>query len=196
MKKLALALLLFPTLALAQPGTYFQGQLGGVYLVDGNHFDFLFGPTGATGRASVGHLWGNTNVNYGVEAGLAYFSHASSTISIFGDNTLSYSGYTSDILGVLKYNFDNGFNIFGKAGLAYLSQSSNQTGSVMGTIVYQNATSGNKVGPEFAIGAGYQFTPNWEMNLTESTVLVSGVSAGNPVATTNMFLLGLAYHLS
>ncbi len=198
MRSVFLAILLLPSIALAQSGNYVQGQVGGVYLVNGTQFG-IYGPTGTAWRASGGHLWGDNNFNYGIEAGLGYFPHATMEEDIFFiKDTLDYSGYSADLLGVLKYTFNSGFDLFGKAGLAYLNQKSTAKSSLnsYGMDIYaRHSMDGSKIGPELAIGLGYQFTPAWEASLTESTVFISNkISQNNAVATTNTLLFGLSYH--
>lgn len=208
MKKILCVLCFLPAMAFAEPGAYLQGQFGGVYLIDGSSINFS-GPTGYAGRGSVGYLWGGNDFNYGLEGGVGYFPHATlkdhgtitfytssgaSTIPV--DSTLTYSGTQTDILGVLKYTFNCGFDLFAKAGAAYLNQDATEKFSI-GSVSTQASHSGDRWAPEVAIGAGYQMSPAWEINVTESSVLVSqNVSANNAVATTNMLLVGLTYHFA
>lgn len=205
MKKLILVivvpLILLPVMTYAAPGYYIQGELGMVALSAGTHdmFNPIFNPAGGAGRLSVGHLWGDNNFNYGLETGLMYYPHADMDSFIFADTTTTYKGYNFDILGVIKYTFDSGFSLFGKAGGAYVHQNATSSLdiSVDGiSVSTSTSASGSRVAPEVALGVGYQLTSNLGLNLTADTVFAGTPSASNPVATTNSLLLGLAYRFA
>lgn len=181
MKKVILAALAFaPALALATPGAYVQLQAGG-NLTDANSSFNNSSFSGFAGGANIGYLWGDSSYNYGLEiTGLFY---PDSTTSNNGVN-LKINGYNTGILGVLKYtDCTSGFSLFGKVGAVYVSQ------KVSGTGAANFSTTNNQVAPEGDLGVGYQFNPNWELDLTGNYVWTNNTTANN---NANL-LLGLTY---
>ena len=86
-------------------------------------------------RFYVGYLWQKSpNLLYGFEAG--------TDLSIIS---------SLDIQGVLKYHFNNGFNVFTKAGGA------KWVDTIFGDSI---------IAPESAIGIGYNFTKHFNTNIT------------------------------
>lgn len=156
MKKVILAALaLVPALAFATPGAYVQAQAGG-NMVDFN-VSGVNNATGFAGGIGAGYLWGDSAVNYGLEVDGLWYPDTTTTQS---GTTLKINGYNLSLLGVLKYtDCTSGFTIFGKAGGAYVNQTYSGDG-------LPGDTSGNSIDPEVAAGVGYQFTPNWEVDLT------------------------------
>lgn len=183
MKKVILAALAFaPALALATPGAYVQLQ-GGYNLTDANSSFNNSSFDGFAGGANIGYLWGDSSMNYGLEAtGLWY---PNSTTSNNGNN-LKINGYNAGILAVLKYtDCTSGFDIFGKLGAVYVNQKFTNS-----TTTY--STTNNQVAPEADIGVGYQFNPNWELDLTGNYVWTNNTTANN---NANL-LLGLTYRFA
>jgi len=204
-KSLLLALaMLTPVAAFAAagtPGAYVQGVMGGNAVFSNN--DYSFGNDTATGfsfGAATGYLWGCDAVNYGVElGGLLYPRTTTSNRAIPGTNinsNFSVNGYNVDLLGVLKYNFPSGFNVFAKGGVAYVNQkvSLNALGS-SSTTVSLNKTD-DTFAPEAAIGVGYQLNQNWDVNLTVNTVFAGEYKADHVVARNGNVLLGATYHFA
>lgn len=188
--KFAIAVLItsFSPLALATMGPYIKGEAGGVVISNNASNTFKANnPAGGAGRISLGNLCGNKNFNYGLEAGAQFYD--AKTNFLFFD--ASYKGYNLDLLGVLQYAFNSGWVLFAKGGAAYLHQKA--TFEVFDISVTKT---GSKIAPELAVGAGYQFTPNVELDLTEYTVFAGGPDRNNnnPTAMTSSLLLGLTYH--
>jgi opacity protein-like surface antigen len=181
MKKLILAVMaLIPTLALANPGYYIQGQVGPSMSIPG---------IGFAGGIGAGYLWGDNAFNYGAEINVLTYSGIG--VDIFSALTHEHgSGTDISLLGVLKYTFPCGFITFGKAGFAISHQEQEFDLGYLGT---QN-TSSTALVPEAAIGMGYQFNPNWEMDLTANH------NRDNTNDNTDIFrtsiLLGLTYHFA
>jgi hypothetical protein len=208
MKKLLLSLAFLPVLAFANPGPYLQGELGATVITidtsDGAVWDFFSSTSGFGGRLSAGYLWGNNNFNYGLEVGGLYYPNIEFDEYVFGfDNEkFKYDGYDLDLLGVLKYTFNNGFDVFAKAGGDYVHQhltvDANVTiDGVTSPSVRILDTTGSTVAPEVALGLGWQFNPHWEADLTSSIAFVGSASLPNhPEATTSTLLLGLTYHFA
>lgn len=181
MKKIALAILLTtPALALANPGYYIQSEVG-------PSLSSII--TGGGAGLNGGYLWGDNSLNYGIEAGMAgnagmeFFCNASSI--------------NLSLLGVLKYYFQSGFVTFAKAGLSYTDQ------TISDDFGY-GSISVNGVGPEAALGIGYQFNPNWEMDLTAEAATYkpfgaqdnSGSNGDNSYMYSGGLFLGLTYHFA
>lgn len=114
---------------------------------------------------------------------------------------LKYKGHMFDLLGVAKYYFGCNFNVFGKAGAAYVYQKATITVSHRARTVPVFSESKNKILPELAAGIGYDFTPAIGANITYSHVFGSkpsfqDLSTFNNVASVNTVLAGLTYKFS
>jgi hypothetical protein len=195
MKKVLLAALaLVPALALANPGTYVHADAGANWVDTGISGLSTF--TGFAGGLGVGYLWGDNTINYGVELnGLIY---PDSTTTDSGAD-FKINGYNISLLGVIKYtSCSTGFVAFAKAGAAYVHQKL--------SVSFPGAsfdTTGNDIAPEVALGVGYQFNPNWEIDLTGDYVI--GNSGSNNVFSNNgdfntaenyNALVGVTYHFA
>ncbi len=117
------------------------------------------------GRIYGGYLWQTDNTLYGVEAG--YYGTNSDTentsASSFGPaSTWKYSSSTADLLGVIKYQFNSRFNIFGKAGVAYLTNTTKKNGTQTDNF--------KSYVPELSIGAGYNFTKHFSTNIAYTEI--------------------------
>jgi len=183
MKKVILAALaLVPALAFANPGAYVQAQAGVNWIDSGTSAVSSF--TGFVGGVGIGYLWGDSTINYGLEADSLWYPN--STTSYQGVN-LKVNGYNISLLGVLKYtDCATGFVAFAKAGAAYVNQDVTASGLLTGT------GTGNQVAPEGDLGVGYMFNPNWELDLTGNYVYTDNTNTGN---NANL-MLGLAYHFA
>ncbi|WP_108651570.1 outer membrane protein [Dongshaea marina] len=159
---------------------------------------------GAAGGVNVGFLAGHTPFQYGAEMG--YYTYADNTYhysSPFGSLHVlngKYQGHYIDLLGVGKYSFSNGWNIFGKAGAAYVTQELTLSSD---TVSGEYDKTEHKLLPKLAIGVGYDFTPNWSASVEMSQVFgdkpAQFGSAGseddyNKVASVGMLTMGVAYH--
>ncbi len=133
--------------------------------------------------AHIGYLFPVTqNFLLGAELGYNYLPENKYTFGIASafpgkdpktalvNGTIKYSQYSLDLLGVAKYYVTDEFNIFGKAGIAYVNQK-----------VTQSFTNGNpgdpdllkrlpsissseaKFLPKVAVGVGYNITQNVEL---------------------------------
>lgn len=149
---------------------------------------------GFAGRGYLGYLFGE-DFKYGAELGF----------SLYPDNKYSagaanwkYSGYNFDLLAILKYNFSN-FNIFGKAGGAFVSQKFDFDNN--SRAIFYNTTK-NKLLPEIAVGLGYDFKRNFGIDITYSHIFGEKLDYNNlrtwddwsPAVSVNMLTLGLTYH--
>jgi outer membrane immunogenic protein len=200
-KLICLLLTCIPVAALATPGAYVQGEAGTALVNMPSSISILPGlgyQVVPTGRLSLGYLWGDNHFNYGLESGLQFYNaSADSQTTFFGTYKEhdSLNGYNLDLLGVLKYTFDCGFNVFGKAGAAYVYQRWDRTITLNGARIDSLSTSKNSgvVSPELAMGIGYQFTPHWGMTFTTDVITDSPKSQRiGPRAITSA-LLGISY---
>jgi hypothetical protein len=219
-------LVLCPLAALASPGYYVQGEAGLVeattdvtppdpYFAVGDIIGMIFlGPIpnwniGDGGRVSAGYLWGNNNVNYGVESGITYFAIKNSgdeqttygSTTSTGNNQTRYDGVNVDLLGVLKYTFNCGISVFSKAGGVYTYQHADNNYNITtnGVMVenVQVTSSGEKIYPEVAVGMGYQFNPHFETDLTLTKAFGSDYHSpydSDPVNPPSSLFLGVTYH--
>lgn len=158
-------------------------------------------------RAEAGYLFGVTsNLLVGAEVGYNYFPKTkladvtfngkSSTANI----TTNTNAYVFDALGVAKYFVTENFNVFGKAGLAYVHTVSTTTTTLTdssvtpATVTVTTEKSKNDAYlPEVAAGVGYNITPALEATVAYNHAFGTG-DDNNPGY--NMVLAGLDYHFS
>jgi outer membrane immunogenic protein len=127
---------------------------------------------GPVGRLSAGYLWDlNNRLGVGLETG---FSKYFKDLKVNGRDWWSdsswnvcYKRWDVDLLGVVDFHATEKFNIFAKAGAAYVNQ------KISGTIFEQNTTYhlsnsdiDNIVSPKAVIGMGYDVTDNVNLNLS------------------------------
>ena len=207
LKSLISLALLAPAAAFAMstPGAYVQGAIGGTAVFTQNDFSFNSDstPTTLSGQLAAGYLWGCDNLNYGLELGLLYYPSAKINIPVIdihsGEQVSSigvkFDGTNIDLLGVLKYNFDNGFNVFAKAGAAYVDQKATLDAPVLGVV--RLSQTDHKVAPEVALGVGYQFDQNWGINFTVNTVFAGRFGDDQKVVSKNgSALFGVSYRFA
>ncbi len=188
MKKVILAALaLVPALAFANPGAYVQLGAGGNWVdSDTSSFDSL---TGFSGQVGAGYLWGDNTINYGLEADATFYPSSTSNKDILGYNTeAKIDGYNISLLGVLKYtSCSTGFVAFAKLGGAYVNQK-----ATLSNTIFSASASDSQFAPEGALGVGYQFNPNWEVDLTGNYVYTNN----NTVNNNANLLVSVAYHFA
>ncbi|HIF9218023.1 TPA: outer membrane protein [Photobacterium damselae] len=144
---------------------------------------------GLAGGIDAGYLWQTQQVEYGVELGFDTYAKNKYRIGDFFH--MDYKGYNLDLLGVAKYNFSSQWNVFGKAGLAYVNQKLTVDG--LGLI----GKNKNEIKPKVALGFGYDFTPELGMNAEYSHVFAGDANSlksdGTKVASVDMLTLGVQY---
>ncbi len=143
---------------------------------------------GVAYRAEMGYLWAKAHDQYGLEIG--YMGYPKNTYDInYVTPTLVYKGYTTDLLVVLKHNYNSGLNIFGKIGAAYVDQrlinpqannASAPDTSVNGKSIFRRNA---KILPEVALGLGYNLTQHIGIDLSANYVFAG--SSGQDLATAN-----------
>lgn len=170
-------------------GAYVQGSIGETAIFE---IPIISGgtPTTLSGRVAAGYLWGDDHVNYGIEVGGTYYPSAKDSV----ENVLDYKvdGYNLDVLGVLKYTADSGFDIFAKAGVAYVNQKLTVSVPYFGIA----SETDSKIAPETAFGVGYQFDQNWEVNLTVNAVFAGASSIDNVATTNGSAMIGVSYRFA
>ncbi|WP_159084810.1 outer membrane protein [Dongshaea marina] len=153
---------------------------------------------GVAGGINIGILAGDTPFQYGAEMG--YYTYADNTYNYDSiPLNAQYKGNYFDLLGVGKYSFSSGWNIFGKAGAAYVTQKLNANADGFNVI----DDTQHKILPKVALGVGYDFTSNWSANLQFSQVFghkapqfkgnITNLSDYDKVASVQMLTLGVAY---
>lgn len=195
------SLILIPQLALAVPtGIYanIQAGLNTVYVRNA----FVNPPTGFVGGAAVGYLFGNNSFNYGIEADALSYPDSNSSKKLPGttqDLQVQIDGYNISLLGILKYTLSSGFTAFVKGGAAYVNQqaSSRVVGQFDTTVNAEDT-----IAPEAAVGIGYLFKNNLEVDATFDRVFADELTVEDSlnqhinVITNDNYLLGLTYHFA
>ncbi|MFZ0219516.1 MAG: outer membrane beta-barrel protein [Candidatus Aquirickettsiella sp.] len=145
------------------PGAaYVEGQLG--YAHTGNHFikPFPLGKTsskyqgGLAGRLAVGYQF---NPNWAVEMGYLRFANQKANIkSTLTNQSITINQHAYDLVGKGIYPISSKFDIYAKAGIAYLV-----TGLSGNTIAQQSIikpVAKHSWAPEAGIGVTYNVTSN------------------------------------
>ncbi len=113
-------------------------------------------------RIYGGYLWQQSpNLLYGIEGGY-------NEVSIL------------DVQGILKYHYDNGFNVFAKTGVARVNLDNTIAGAEEKTFC-----------PEATIGLGYDFNSHFSTNISYSHYF-----QGSDSYSTDAVLLNVEYHFA
>ncbi|AKP74113.1 OmpA-like transmembrane domain protein [Piscirickettsia salmonis] len=155
---------------------------------------------GLAGSINAGYLWNKGALNYGFELGYStYANNQYTAVSVGKKYNFTYSGSSLDLLGVVQYNINPNWNIFGKAGLSYVSQKTTGDG-----ILSLAADSKSKMRPKFALGAGYGFDNGIGLNVMASHTfgtkpqvsnnIISIKDDVNKVAPIDMITVGITYN--
>lgn len=141
---------------------------------------------GVAYRINMGYLWAFGHDQYGGEIG--YMGYPKNTYNI--DNispSLDYKGHTVDLLIVLKHNYNNGGNVFAKAGAAYVTQKlSNPQPTNPSYMSVGNQSifgTSHKILPEVALGAGYNLSQHIGVDFSVHYVFAG--SSGQDLAIAN-----------
>lgn len=186
-----LATLSSATLA-AAPGFYLEGQLGWSKAnYSTTDSDFVnagltssgVDTSGLGGRVGAGYQF---NQNWAAELGYTRYANVkykntSYSGVNYGDLTLKNS--TIDIVGKGILPLDNGFNVFGKLGLAYAKVSADFLGS-------RNVATDSKWRPTYGVGAGYDFN----QNVTADVSWMRVQKGGDSIRNLDLISAGVAYH--
>ncbi len=191
--------------SLAGPYAGFGLGIGGIES-DLGIFDVIFNKAG---RIYGGYLWQQSpNILYGFEGGYnAYGDIIDSWTDYSNPNApvttnWTTSGYSADLLGVLKYHFNFGLDLFGKAGVAYTSETikKNAGGPEMKNEIYHSGTF-NSYLPEISLGVGYDFKNNISTNFTYAHIFGNRAERtynSNPSKSdeVSLFLVNVEYHFA
>lgn len=115
---------------------------------------------GIATRVELGHTAEFHSFQWGPEIGYTSYKTNSYTDSSKGFNLL-YEGYTLDLLETLRKNITNHWHIIGKAGAAYNAQK-----TILNTTSSASETE-YKITPELVASIGYNFKPNFSVDLSE-----------------------------
>jgi opacity protein-like surface antigen len=201
-KILGTSLFLLATTTFAAPGTYVQGQAGLITIdMPSQIYWFIPNPgiiAAPTGRLSLGKLWGDNTINYGLESGVQFYNtDANSSASAWGNQYKeqdSLDGYNIDLLGVYQYNFNGGINVFAKGGLAYVRQTLNTKVWTNNQLTTNESGTDAIVTPEIGLGVGYQFTPQIGMNFTTNYYFNAPKPNGVGLDRMATAMVGLTYN--
>lgn len=181
-------------------GMYMGAQVGGSKLNNPTK-NVVINPTGTTvvispSNTGVGaRLYAGYQLNeyFGGEIGYTYYTPSKYNATSFGGNTLcsdpTIKESTLDFLAKAMYPVWN-FNVFGKAGMAIAYQSSS------GSLVNNTGNCGSQgkaytaVAPAYSVGASYDLTPSWQVDISFSQVLKT-----TNIPTATLFAIGFSYHI-
>lgn len=184
-------------------GAYFGGQLGygmthqpGFTNTDVSRltaYSRSNTPNGLAGRVFGGY---DVTTNFSAEMGFTKFSNATAklTATAPASGTLkeTVKTYAVDLVGKATMPLQDGFNIYGKAGVAYLHGAGNVTLSTVGTTLNGRTSVDRKFLPTFGAGVGYEINKN--VSADASWTHIQKVGSTNFLKNTDFFGLGLGYH--
>lgn len=177
------------TASAAMPGFYAGGDLGWSNLTNSdNPFKGQDGANGLGAGAQFGYQF---NDYIAAEAGYTYFHNANGNWSDgFSSASATYKEQAAslDIKGIIPLN--NCFNIYGKAGAAYVNARREVSGNFAGLFNFDASDTSNVIRPTYGIGVGYSITPNLETDL--SFTRIQRLSNGS-VPNADITALGLTY---
>lgn len=168
---------------------FYTSLEGGVSYIDygkisHNRYDYY----AAAGRLAVGYLMNVTdNFDAGIELGFGAFQKHHHVSKSKKTDFRASTRLDTDLLGVVKYNFTNNFNIFGKVGVVYVDDSY--------SLKFTNGSqggSGNGFAPKAALGVGYKINQNFETTLSYSHVFGDGLQTSE--RSNSALLVGLIYN--
>jgi outer membrane immunogenic protein len=180
------------------------------------------------GRVFGGYLIrGNNHLSYGLELGAMAFQEenlsVTKTTTEISDDVppvetittteakLGYRNYLFDALAVGKYHLNAQWNVFGKAGIAYVNQKATLSGSEtvndVKTDLKPVKSNLRKFKPEVQAGIGYDVNKNLGINLTyihvfgqklENSINHNGedVDINTNTFPVNALMLGVEYHFA
>lgn len=177
----------------AGEGAYVGGELG---------YGNIYQPKASAGLSSsgksggiAGRIFGGYQFSdyFGTELGFTKFSNATIKFTqgtLTGNGTIKSYAVDAVLKGIVP--FQNGFNLFGKLGAAYLDESSNNVtvtgaGGVSGT----GSGSTDKVLPTFGLGAGYDINQNFTTDLSWLRIQATG---NTNLQSTDLITAGLIYN--
>ncbi len=179
----------------AQSGVYVNGNLGfsipNTWDIDG----ITNTNQGYTGGVAVGYDYAlNQTFLVGAEAGYTYFGKTKYDLPAdLGSFNTEYNAIQLFLTGI--YLNQNGFNLFGKVGAAYMTENISGSGYSTGFTYANGDNSLQEWQPAVAVGAGYMLIQNLNLALQYEHVF----GADNPYGNTtrpqaqNAITLNLIY---
>jgi len=166
---------------------------------------------GLAGRIFAGYQF---DQNFGAELGYMKFSDATSkSTDTYKDNSASRKSMIAllpstdvaiqnttktsavDLVGKAIYPVGNGFNLYAKAGVAYVMQkndfSAKSSKNVPGFKVAGGNKDENKFMPTFGVGASYDISPNAAVDVSYSRI--QKVGSSSKINSTDFVGAGLTY---
>lgn len=199
MKKNSKVSFLFSLLMISTPvlsAPYVSAELGLTGYGNNNVWQNIFSSDAKnekvlTGRIAGGYLWDvNSCVSLGLEAGIFGNQDFKETVYYFSDE-FTYKRKGIDALAVADFSVTECFDVFAKAGAAYLKQT--YAFRDMSSGVYSYSFSSTPIVPKAVLGAGYNISDNVNLNLSvgHEFYINSGFLNTAPGATS--VLAGLKY---
>lgn len=185
-------------------GPYVGGQIGygnvhkggfssSDFTVEGGSAKTSSKDTGVAGRVYAGYQFMQ---NFAAEMGYSKFSNATSKATLTTpEGTQTANGtiktYAVDLMGKVILPLQNCFNIYGKAGLAYLSATGDVKVTAPGVSAKVSETD-HHLYPAFGAGVGYDVTKNIVADVSWNHIQKTGGSSN--LANTDLYAVGLAYN--
>ncbi|MFI4937096.1 MAG: outer membrane protein [Candidatus Berkiellales bacterium] len=170
--KISLLLPLILVSSTAYSAPYISGQLGVVGYGNNAIFKNLFDNDdqyAASGRVAAGYLWDINNcLKMGLETGFTINSDKNLDTVDFWNNHIDvdYKRWSADLLGVVDFYATERFDLFAKAGVAYVSEKVEARISNPWGVNVSGSVSNEKYVPKAVIGAGYNVTNNVNLNVS------------------------------
>lgn len=187
----------------ALPGAYVGGTLGWGDVHQGGFpapaFDTKSDDTGIAGRLFGGYQFDDT---WGAELGWSRFSNATAKGKLvrgFGPfySVTNLSGTIKtdafDLVGKATLPIQDGFSVYGKAGIAYLYQRADVSisgGALVPSGVLKGSDNEHRIFPTFTVGTSYDITPNVVADLSWNRIQKVGSS---DLSSTDLVGVGLSY---
>ncbi len=153
--------ILFTNNALAEP--YISGQIGVYGYGNNDPFDNLIDnddDLAVTGRVGVGFLWNlSESVKVGLESGFTGYHPININEELVSVDAKRWS---LDLLAVIDLYLTHNFDIFAKAGGAYVDQ---EYPFFLDNVRIGSITS-DEIVPKAVVGLGYNITKNTNLNLS------------------------------
>lgn len=193
-------------------GPYLGGQIGYGNVNQGgfskSQIDMAVGGIGATSHTSssdtgvAGRVFGGYQFNpyLAAEMGYSKFSDATAKASATLDgSSLTERGtiktYAVDLVGKAILPLPNCFNVYGKAGVAYLSETADVSVTLKdpteGTLRAKGSDTDHHLYPTYGAGIGYDVTKNLVADVSWNHIQKTGKSN---LANTDLYAVGLAYN--
>ncbi len=129
----------------------------------------------------------------GFEAGYINLGDSTFGAAAVAPGEMKFKQQGGDLLATATYHFDNGMNLFGKAGGAWISQKATLAGVSIG--------SKDKILPELAAGMGYDVNKNIALTATVNHIFGDSINVNtaipvNAVASSTSVLAGIRFNIA